>query len=55
VRDYAQDIITYVKTCEADSVIPEHYIEWQTDINTHMREILVGWLIEVSSGLGLKL
>jgi hypothetical protein len=29
-------------------------MEWQTDINTHMREILVGWLIEVSSSMGLK-
>ena len=30
-------------------------MEWQTDINSFMREILIGWLVEVSTGLGLKM
>lgn len=30
-------------------------MEWQTDINVYMRDILVGWLIEVSTGLNLKM
>jgi hypothetical protein len=47
--------MAYVSSNESSSMINENYMEWQTDVNTHMREILTGWLIEVATGLNLKL
>lgn len=29
-------------------------MKWQTDIDSKMREILIGWMIEVATGHNLK-
>ncbi|ELU11289.1 hypothetical protein CAPTEDRAFT_160449 [Capitella teleta] len=54
VAQYAAEIFEYYKSRESKFMIPDYLKSKQPDLTTHMRAILVDWLVEVQENFELN-
>lgn len=47
VAEYAQDIFAYMACCERESMANPNYMDFQDEIQWHMRATLIDWLLQV--------
>ena len=47
VAEYANDIFDYMSRCERDSMANPNYMDFQDEIQWHMRATLIDWLMQV--------
>ncbi|WFD19921.1 B-type cyclin [Malassezia caprae] len=47
VAEYAQDIFAYMGCCERESMANPNYMDFQDEIQWHMRATLIDWLLQV--------
>lgn len=47
VAEYAQDIFEYMGLCERESMANPSYMDFQDEIQWHMRATLIDWLLQV--------
>jgi len=47
VAEYANDIFAYMAQCERESMANPHYMDFQDEIQWHMRATLIDWLLQV--------
>lgn len=50
---YADDICSHTRSQEHQAFIADDFMAWHSDITASMREVLVGWLVEIQPQLGL--
>jgi cyclin B len=54
VHPYIEEIQVHNRSQEHEAYIPDDFMSWHSDINASMREILIGWLLEVQPQLCLN-
>lgn len=47
VAEYAQDIFGYMACCERESMANPNYMDFQDEVQWHMRATLIDWLLQV--------
>ena len=53
VSPYAAEISSHTRSQEHQAFIGDDFMAWHSDISASMREVLVGWLVEIQPQLGL--
>jgi hypothetical protein len=51
VHPYIEEISSHTRNSEHECYILENFMPWHPEIDTNMREMLMGWLVEVQSKL----
>lgn len=54
VNPYVEDIKSHTRNQEHDSFINDDFMSWHSDINANMREVLIGWLLEIQPQLNIN-